>query len=144
MQRAGNATDAPTAFCSSSTGVAAPGKAGHSISLAQGLSRELAAGRPVPASLGSYGDNCHKSNCSCWITSILHHHHHPQLPRASSGLLFQGRKAAPPSQERLIQAGSSHLKQSPRAEPLPTAVPVCKCDWGQGMGQGLSQEAAWS
>lgn len=108
---------------------------GAGVSPAQGLHQELAAGRPVPASLSNCRDNCHKSNCSCWITSILHHH--PQLPRASSQLLFQGWKVAPLSQERLNQAGSGHLKQSPRTEPPLTAVPVCKCALGQGADQEL-------
>lgn len=89
-----------------------------------GITPGLAAGRPIPASLSNCRDNCHKSNCSCWITSILHHH--PQLPRASSELLFQGWRAAPVSQERPNQAGSGHLKQSPHAEGPLTAVPVCQ------------------
>lgn len=119
--------------------------AGHRISPTQGLHQDLAAGRPIPASLSNCRDNCHKSNCSCWITSILHHH--PQLPRASSELLFQGWKAAPLSQERPNQAGSGHLKQSPHAEgPLTTvcqaltvaaqSVMSCVCSGGiPGFGQ---------
>lgn len=117
------------------TAMAAPDKAGHRISPAQGLHWDLAASRPVPASLSNCRDNCHKSNHSCWITSILHHH--PQLPRASSKLLFQGWKAAPLSQERLNQAGSGHLKQSPHAEALMITVLVCHPALGQGVGQGL-------
>lgn len=62
-----------------SMAMAAPGKTGHCISPTQGLHWELAAARPVPASLSNCRDNCHKSNCSCWIMSILHHH--PQLLR---------------------------------------------------------------
>lgn len=54
-----------------SMAVAAAGKAGHCISPTQGLHWDLAAGRPVPASLSNCRDNCHKSNCSCWITSIF-------------------------------------------------------------------------
>lgn len=108
-----------------SMAMTAPGKAGHCIFPTQGLQQDPAAGRPVPASLSNCRDNCHKSNCSCWITSILHHHH-PQLPRASSKFLFQGWKAAPLSQKRPNQAGSGHLEQSPHAEALLITMLVCQ------------------
>lgn len=86
-------------------------------------------------------DNCHKSNCSCWITSILHHH--PQLPRASTKLLFQGRKAAPLDRERLNQAGSGHLKQSPRTEPPPdSSAGFASMFWDKARARDYSQEAA--
>lgn len=54
--------------------------------------RELAAGRPIPASRSACTDNCSKSNCSCWITSVF----------ASSS----------PAAESIIQAAISGVESS--------------------------------
>lgn len=49
-------------------------------------------------------------------------HRHPQLQRASSELLFLGRKAAPLGQQRLNQAGSGRLKPSCRTKQPPRSA----------------------
>lgn len=95
------------------------------IPLAQGLHLGVAIRQPIPASLSNCTDNCsrcNKSNCSCWIMSILHRH--LQLQRASSEMVFQGWKLAPLGQGRMDLAGFSHPERENKQHPWMTALPA--------------------